>query len=142
MRCVLIALLILGISTDVAAQELESKERDPGIRVSLINLIATPEVYHKKLVFVTGFASIEFENNNLCLSKDRASTKDCVWINYDDGPYETGADLERFKKKESEWKKYNGKRISIRGVFDAKNTGHLGGSSGGIGHIIDVYDRR
>jgi hypothetical protein len=109
MRCILIALMILGISSVTAAQELESTKNDSGIRVSIINLIATPDLYHEKLVFVTGFASIEFENNNLCLSKDPASSKDCVWINYDDGPYKTEADFVRFKKKESEWKKYNGK---------------------------------
>jgi hypothetical protein len=140
MRYILVASLMVCMAVHASAAE-PKRLSEAGVRVSIINLIATPGAYHKKLVFISGYASIEFENNNLCLSKDPASTRDCVWINYDDGPYETDADMKRYEAKRREWAKYDGKLISIRGIFDAESTGHLGGSSGEIGHIVDVYER-
>ena len=138
-----LASFVLALSgTASAADQTPLSTDDPGIRVSLIKLIATPEAFHGKKVFVSGYAFIEFENNNLCLVPEPASSQDCVWINYDDGPYETEADHERYLAAERKWAQYNRKRITVRGVFDASGSGHLGGSSGEIGHISDVFSRK
>jgi hypothetical protein len=138
----LLAACLFAIGAHPAIGRESSVERiDPGIRVSLIRLIADPEAFHGKKVFVSGFAFIEFENNNLCISREPASSKDCVWINYDDGPYQTDADHDRFLAAERKWVKYHRKVITVRGIFDAHGSGHLGGSSGEIGHITEVFSQ-
>lgn len=112
-----------------------------GISVSLINLIATPERYDGKLVFVTGYASIGLENMSLCPFKHTASTKDCIWLNIDSGPYATDEDMRRYNAKEKVWEKFNGKIVSIRGTFDKKDTRHLGMWSGAIKDIVEVSSK-
>ena len=110
-----------------------------GRNVSLINLIATPERYDKKLVFVTDYASIGLENMSLCLAERTASAKDCIWLNIDSGPYDTDEDMRRYQSKEKIWKQFHEKIVSVRGTFDKKDTGHFGMWSGGIKNIVDVY---
>ena len=139
---VLTAFLFAFSGAVSAGGQAPSDTEERGIHVSLIRLIAAPEAFHGKKVFVSGYAFIEFENNNLCLVPDPASSKDCVWINYDDGPYQSEADHERFLAAERKWVGYNRKVITIRGVFDANGSGHLGGSSGEIGHITEVFSHK
>lgn len=128
-------------STADSAMENQLEETDRGVRVSLVRLIAVPDRYDGKVVMVSGYAFIEFENDNLCIVAKPNTTRDCIWIQYFDGPVETDADLERLEAAKRKWSKFNGKYISIRGIFDASDTGHLGGSSGGIGHITEVEAR-
>lgn len=111
----------------------------PSARVSVIQLVATPERYDGAVVFVTGFLTIEFENNSLCATPTVASSKDCLWVQYDDGPWETEMDMQRYNAAKAKWTAMSGKRVSIRATFSKDNTGHMGGSSGGLEKIVDVY---
>ena len=134
----LLATAVLVLCSSADATDTRGQASDGIVRVSLIRLIASPAAYDGKLVSVSGFAFIEFENNNLCIVRKPSSSHDCVWINYFDGPVETDADMERYQAAREKWSKFNRRHISLRGTFDASDSGHLGGSSGGIGHITDV----
>lgn len=97
--------------------------------ISLINLIAFPEKFNKKLIRVIGICEIEFEGNGLYFSEsdyDQTITKNAVWLDIDEKlPSMTYEDL----------KKMNGKYVIIEGVFDAKDKGHFDMYSGSIKEI-------
>ncbi|MGH8050014.1 MAG: hypothetical protein ACREPB_05070 [Arenimonas sp.] len=116
----------------------ESRVRKSETSVLLTRLIEAPDAYDGKVVLVSGFAFIEFENNNLCLLEKQGIPRNCIWINYFDGVTESDADFARYQKAKKKWSRFNRRHISLRGTFDASDTGHLGGSSGGIGHITEV----
>jgi hypothetical protein len=101
----------------------------------LINLIATPERYNGRAIFVQGFVRIGVENQSICLTRDPASTRDCIWLNIDAGPYDTDADINRVTSTLKRWKVLNGKMVTVQGVFDSEDTGHLGASSGGLENL-------
>jgi hypothetical protein len=120
-------------TTSLAAAEPESKW------VSVINLIASPERYHGKLVHVTGWATISFEDTALCLSEKPASTKECLWLEITEGPFALSEGQTTYPKAEAEWKKFHNQVITIQGAFDMRNQGHMGAFSGAIGRISKVY---
>ncbi|PXX33717.1 hypothetical protein DFR42_12913 [Undibacterium pigrum] len=114
--------------------------REKVLELSLINLVATPERYHGKQVNVTGYVFIGTENMSLCPYTVQVSSKDCIWINIDSGPYASDADKKRISKKMAVLEKFNGKTATIIARFDKKDHGHFGGWSGALTKIIDVYD--
>lgn len=106
-------------------------------RISLINLIATPEKFHNKKVRVIGAGRLEFEGNAICLSKDDIAyriSRNCLWINIDP---------ETIRATQEKLEEFNGKYVLIEGVFNAENTGHMGMNSGGIENInrYDLWER-
>ncbi len=135
-RAILGTMAVAAVSMALAD---EPAVKDNGQLVSIINLIATPERYDGKLVFLSAYATVRFEGNSLCMTQQPASASDCLWLEFDDGPYETEQDYQRYKLAEAKWKKYNGKRISVRGIFNRGNTGHFGLWPGAIEKIVDVY---
>ena len=135
-------ILLLLVLSFVFEPTLANNDDETGIRVSLINLISTPERYHGKFVFVSGYAEIEYENNVLCFSEKPLSSKDCLWIDIGEDVFDHGSNDESIKKLndiEDYWGKFNKKKISLRGYFDMENDGHFGSSSGGIKKIREVY---
>jgi len=116
-----------------------AQPRDLGEKVSLINLIATPERYHGKVVFVSVYATIGLENMSLCPSNQVLTSKDCLWLDIDSGPFETDQDLKRYIEREKLWKQFHRQVVSLRGTFNKENTGHFGGWSGGIEKVTEVY---
>lgn len=112
---------------------------DTGEYVSIIQLIANPDRYHGKVVFLSVYPKVEFEGDCLCMVPNAASSKDCLWLQYDDGPWETDKDMERYKRAQARWKPLSGKRVSVRGTFNKNNTGHFGLFSGALEKIADVY---
>ena len=114
-------------------------ERDSGEYVSIVQLIAHPDRYDGKVVFLIAYATIRHEGDSLCMVPKAASSKDCVWLRFDDGPYETEQDFVRYDRARAKWQQLSGKLISVRGTFSKTDTGHFGMYSGGIGKISDVY---
>ena len=111
--------------------------------VSIIQLVANPDRYHLTVVEVQAYATVRHEGNQLCAVEKPASTKDCLWLQYDDGPYETDADLARFDRAKARWEQeFNGKRISVVGTFNRDRTGHEALWSGGIEKITRVSELR
>lgn len=98
----------------------------PAIRVSMINLIGTPERYHGKMVETTGYLFLEFEHQALYFARD--STRDeGIWVQVgDEAKAETDADWQRWGKLFDTWQcKFNGQRVVVRGVFDMRPIGHM-----------------
>ena len=110
------------------------------LRVSVIQLVANPERYTGKPVFVTGFLTIALENDSLCATPVVASSSDCIWVQYDDGPYNDEKDKARFDAATKKWAALSKKRVSIKATFNQKNTGHLGGSPGALERITEVLE--
>jgi hypothetical protein len=81
--------------------------------VSVIQLIASPEKYHGKLVSVKGFMSLEVERRALFLHKedcDNAVFENALWLDLPPG---------------TDRGRHNRKYVAVEGVFDAGRHGHL-----------------
>lgn len=117
-------------------------ESELGERVSLYRLIANPESYQGKVVFVTGYVRIGLEDGSICPSKEPLSTQDCLWLVIDDGPLESEQDEQRLSLAQKKWKHFNRKVVSLRATFAPSETGHLGGWSGGLRHITSIYPKQ
>lgn len=136
-------LLFTTTALCVAASTIASAQpRDLGEKVSLINLIATPERYHGKVVFVSVYVTIGLEDMSLCPSNQVLTSKDCLWLTIDSGPFETEQDLKRYMERETLWKQFHGQVLSLRGTFNKENTGHFGGWSGSIEKVTEAYGER
>ncbi|MES2041007.1 MAG: hypothetical protein V4495_24585 [Pseudomonadota bacterium] len=119
-----------------------AKTREHALDLSLINLVATPERYHGKLVIVTGYIFVGKENMSICPYQVEVSSKDCIWLNIDSGPYASDADQQRISKKMAVLEKFHGKTATIIARFNKKHQGHFGLWSGALTKIVDVYDYR
>ncbi|MCP4268263.1 MAG: hypothetical protein GY777_22265 [Candidatus Brocadiaceae bacterium] len=95
--------------------------------ISIINLIGSPEKYDGKPVRFTGFLFLEFEGNAIYLHKS----------DKDNHIYKNGLWFELSKK---EYLKYHNKYVTIEGVFNAKDKGHLGLWSGSIQKVTRVFE--
>ncbi|MEZ5405709.1 MAG: hypothetical protein R3F23_05875 [Verrucomicrobiia bacterium] len=94
-------------------------------RVTLLQILAQPEKYHEKEVQIIGYLHLEFEGNGLYLHKedfDNSILGNMIWIN---------STKEMIKNLD----KLNDKYVIIRGLFDAKNHGHMGLFSGALSEI-------
>ncbi|ALO44314.1 hypothetical protein [Pseudoalteromonas phenolica] len=70
--------------------------------VSLISLIANPEKFDQKCIWVSGYLHTQFEDSRLYLSKehaDRLFTENSIWVDGTEG-------------------ELNAKWVSLRGVFN------------------------
>jgi hypothetical protein len=130
-------LCICCLGNNAIAQNLDSQ------RVSLIAVIATPGRFHGATVDVTGWASIQWESQSLCLTRDALSASDCIWIDHEfmsspDEPVSVRARREKLRAQTHH------QVITVRGTFNAKHGGHLGMWSGAIENIrsITVHDRK
>ena len=95
----------------------------------MINLIATPEKYHGKVVRLIGVSFIKFESNGIYLSKEHLNngvTKNALWLSFD---------FKAIGKTEEELSKYNGQYVLVEGVFNIDDKGHMGLKSGSIEKI-------
>jgi hypothetical protein len=89
--------------------------------VSLIQLIATPEAFDKKLVRITGFLHLEFEGNAIYLHSEDfqyALTKNALWIN-------VPRDMTQ-----QQMKVVNDQYVICTARFNARMHGHMGMNSG------------
>lgn len=102
-------------------------------KVSLINLIATPESYHGKWVRVEGVCNFEFEGNALYLTKDdlrHCICKNAVWLE---------PDMEALNLSDGTLAlKFNGRFVLVEGVFDKNHHGHMGLFSGAIKNVTRI----
>jgi len=103
--------------------------------VSLVALIANPDVYDGKHIRVVGIVHVGFECDALYFSSEdykMGITKNAVYLELTQMPIDVPYD---------ELKKLNGRYVVIEGVFDSKEKGHMGLYSGTISDIsrIDTY---
>ena len=94
--------------------------------VSLIQLIASPEAYDKKVVRITGFLHLEFEGNAIYLHNEDfryGLTKNALWI-------DVPKDMTR-----EQIKIVNDQYVICTGRFVASMHGHMGLNSGEIAYV-------
>ena len=117
---------LVGVVSPLLAQDPRDK------LVSLVQLIASPTVFHEKRVILKGYVVLEFENQHMYLSEADAKhgiTRNSVWLDVSDAIYAKRA-------------QFHGRYVIVEGTFNARRRGHLGMSSGEIGNIVrfDVSD--
>lgn len=130
-----IAMLIPAI---LRADPLSSVDESNQVqKVSMISLISSPEKFDNKTIRVGGYIRISFEENILFFSRESMAAKDSsngVWISYGDG-IGSQDDLIKYKNFFKSIKKYSGQHVYLEGVFDMKDSGHLGCCAGTISRI-------
>jgi len=105
--------------------------------VSIDQLLAHPGEFHGKAVPVLAYAKIEFEGDRLC-AVPRAPMQNCIWLSFDDGPYESEQDLARYLAARKRWRAFDGRRVLVRGTFNRGPSGHLSLFPGDISHVVGV----
>jgi hypothetical protein len=86
-------------------------------RVSIINLITTPEKFHGKKVRIRGYLSMEFEESALYFSKDSTYTE-AVGVQVADWTL-TEESIDNYRKKEEQIRaEFNNHKVLIEGEFD------------------------
>ena len=93
--------------------------------VSLVQLIAVPERHDGKLVYVTGYLSLQDEDAALYLTREdyrHRLVKNAVWVH---------ASSEMLEERDS----LHGKYVNIEAWFDASDRGHLDLFSGALGRV-------
>lgn len=134
---IFLAALLCATATAWAA----APERECGERVSLSKLIANPDAYHGKAVWVVAYATIEFESMTACPSANEVQMAACLWLNIDDGPYKTDGDYARYESKLKIWKQqFNLQTVAIRATFDKKERGHFSMWPGGLTNVTEVSE--
>jgi hypothetical protein len=94
--------------------------------VSLVQLIANPQLWDGRRVRLIGFLRLEFEGNALYLHKEdylNRISNDAIWI---DRPQDLGS---------TQQKTIDNHYVICEGTFRAKNHGHMGMFSGTINNI-------
>jgi len=131
-RTLLVALLCTTASLWAAA------DQDCVQRVPLANLIANPDAYHGKTLWVVASVTIDFENMTACPSATETQTKRCLWLDIDDGPYKTDQDYARYESKLQTWKRFNLQTVAIRATFDKSLRGHFNMWPGGLRNVTEM----
>jgi hypothetical protein len=119
-RLLLLYLVATALSMPMMSQE--------PIDVSIVQLIATPKAFDGKLVRVTGFLRLQFEDTELYLHKEDS----------DHGLYLNGlwVDLSpTYKKGKISLDMHY---VLVEGIFEAEHRGHMGMSSGTLTKIQRV----
>jgi hypothetical protein len=101
-----------------------------GYEVPLVRLLTTPERYQNKRVSVHGFLYMAMEESAIYPQKSDASLgvgKNGIYIDFGDS-----VDMQTLMNN------FNNRFVTINGVFDSNQTGHIGFNSGGITDVSSI----
>lgn len=93
--------------------------------VSVIQLIATPELFHGQDVRVIGFLHLEFEGDAVYLHRE----------DFENSITQNSVAIELSESQEHAWRKLNNHYVIIEGRFSSVAKGHLGARPGSLQHI-------
>ncbi len=110
--------------------------RDVSQLLSIDQLLAHPSKFDGRAVVVVAYANIEFEVDVLC--DVPSPPRKCIWLTYNDEPYETEQDLVRYDAVEEKWRAFHGKRVLVRGTFNRGPSVHWVPYPGEINRITGV----
>lgn len=128
-------LLCATTSVLAAAPDPECSER-----VALDKLIANPDAYHGKALWAVAYVTIDFENMTACPSENETQSKNCLWLDIDDGPHKTDQDYARYESKWKIWKQqFDLQTVAIRATFDKTSKGHFSMWPGGLKNVTEVW---
>ncbi len=111
--------------------------RDVSQSHSIDQLLAHTGKFDGRAIVVVAYANIEVEGDELC-DVPSAGRKGCIWLTYNDEPYETEQDLARYDAVEEKWRAFHGKRILVRGTFNRGPSGHFESYPGEINRVTGV----
>jgi tetratricopeptide (TPR) repeat protein len=131
---ILLAALLCATASVLAA----ATNQECGERVSLARLIANPDAYHGKALWVVAYVTIDFENMTACSSEKETQAKSCLWLDIDDGPHKTDQDYARYESKLQIWNRFNLQTVAIRATFDKNLKGHFGMWPAGLRNVTEV----
>lgn len=100
--------------------------------VSLVALIARPELYEGRSVRVIGAFRLEFEGDAVCLHSEdivKRISDNCLWVSLD---------YAKLNANPEELEALSGGHALLEGTFTSKRRGHFGMYSGSIENIWRV----
>ncbi|MEQ1879450.1 MAG: hypothetical protein ABL878_00595 [Burkholderiales bacterium] len=87
-------------------------------RVSIINLVATPERYYDKHIEVAGHLALAFENTGLSRGLHGFAFNEVIEVDIDHGNFPDNATAERHQKRFKLWNcKFHGNWVLLKGIF-------------------------
>lgn len=98
--------------------------------VSVIQLIATPELFDGQEVRVIGFLHLEFEGEAVYIHRE----------DFENSIPQNSVAIELSKSQERAWGKLNNHYVIIEGRFSSIVKGHLGARSGSLQNINRLGD--
>lgn len=109
--------------------------------ISFVQLISNPKLYHHKKIQVSGYLHYRFEDAALYMSKtdaDYMQSENAVWVAFD-----SKSSLEPLEKVPNVSVPYfDSKYVTIKGVFDCEDNGHMGMFIGSIKKIERMFENR
>lgn len=117
--------------------------RSYAAHVSIHQLITSPEKYHNRPVVVSGYYRHGFELSALFASKDDADyliPKNSLWVSFGNKDLKLepiSSNLNRLPKDVSY---FDGKYVTIEGIFNKDACGHMGMSSGEIRNVSRIVE--
>lgn len=133
-----ISRILFVASWCMATPVLAAQNPECGERVPLAGLIANPDTYHGKALWVVAYITIDFENMTACPSENETQMKSCLWVNIDDGSYKTEQDYSRYEAMLQNWKRFDHQTVAIRATFDKGEKGHFSMWPGGLKNVTEV----
>jgi hypothetical protein len=130
--------LLFAALSCASATAFAARDAACGERVPLAALIANPDAYHGKALWVVAHATIDFENMTACPSANDTEIRNCLWLDIDDGPYKTDQDYARYLAKRHRWDRFNRETVAIRATFDRTLKGHMSLWPGGLRRVAEV----
>ncbi len=107
--------------------------------LSIDQLLVHPSKFDGRAVVVVAYANIEFEGDELCgVPPGAPRNQRCIWLTYNEEPYETEQDLARYDVVEEKWRAFHEKRVIVRGTFKLWGDGRFGLYPGEINRITEV----
>ncbi|UMR30206.1 hypothetical protein MJ904_24960 [Massilia sp. MB5] len=103
-------------------------EEKPALPVSIYQLMANPEKYDGKEVYVIGFMHMEFEGDVLYAHRED-------WVHT---LIQNGVALDVPKSEYSKWIKINNNYVVVQGFFSATERGHLSLRAGSLTKITKL----
>ena len=133
-RCTLFMLAFaVFASFDVAADE--------PIFTSMVQLLAHPEKYNGKLVDVSGYLHVRYEDAAIYFSKtdaDFLTTQQAFWTDYRE---DVKLQLQS-RKQHVTLPDFDCRYVSVRGIFDSRSHGHMGMFPGTIRDISILTEEK
>lgn len=113
-----------------------------GERVPLAKLIASPDKYHGKALWVVAHITIDFENMTACPFENETQMKNCLWLDIVDGPYKTEQEYTRYETRLQKWKQFDRQTVAIHATFDNGKKGHFSMWPGTLKQVTEVSGRK
>ena len=132
------SILLAALLCATASVLVAAPDKECGEHVSLARLIADPETYHGRALWVVARVTIDFENMTACPPGSEIQRKNCLWLDIDEGPHKTDQDYARYQSKLQIWKRFNLQTVAIRATFDKTLKGHFSMWPGGLRNITEV----